>query len=245
MYEQDDKRQFTEIHHALMFAWLSKAIIERVGEQKGKEIVRRAVRKYGGERGRRMGLRAKASGQLLDVATFFAYAEYRPISGRMKAKIVEKSCNFTLEASRCPWCDAWKESGLIPYGHLYCLDVDEAILHGFNPSLKMNIESTLSGGAEKCRLVYLDANITFFRYLLLGYQRAIRPGKKVVMPWEYHVGHLFKTFEISIVEDLGELGRKASESALREFSKRYGEPATQQVLAFRTTDFTKIANSGI
>ncbi len=118
--------------------------------------------------------------------------------------------------------------------------MDEAILHGFNPNLNMEIESTLSNGGEKCRLVYLDANLTFIRYLLTGYRRAISPGKKVVMPWEYHVGHLFKTFDISIGEELGELGRHASESALQEFSRHYGESAVQQVLSFHATDFTKI-----
>jgi hypothetical protein len=245
MSQQDNGQRFTETHHALLFGWLSKALIEEVGEQKGKVVVSKALRKYGEERGRRMALRAKDNGHALDVANFFAYAEYRPITGKMKAKVTEKSRNFTLEASRCPWCDAWNENGLLPYGRLYCLDIDEAVLRGFNTNLKMNIEGTLSNGAEKCKLVYREANLTLFSYLLVGYKRAIRPGKKVVMPWEYHVGHLFKTFEISILEDLGELGRKAFESALREFSKRYGESATQQVLAFRTTDFTKIANWGM
>ena len=81
----------------------------------------------------------------------------------------------------------------------------------------MDIEGTLSYGAEKCRLVYRGANLNLFRSLLLIYKRVIRPGKTVVMPWEYHVGHLFKTMEKSIIEDLGELGRKASEYAIREF----------------------------
>jgi predicted ArsR family transcriptional regulator len=242
MSKQDNGQHFTETHHALLFSWLSKALIEEVGEQRGKELVRKALRKYGEERGRRMALRAKGSGHDLDVANFFVYAEYRLVSGKMKAKVTEKSRNFTLEASRCPWCDAWNESGLLPYGRLYCLDIDEAVLRGFNPNLKMDIEGTLSNGAEKCKLVYREANLTMFSYLLLGYKRAITPGKKVVMPWKYHVGHLFKTFEISMIEDLGELGRKVSESALREFSKRYGESATQQVLAFRATDFTEIVN---
>jgi hypothetical protein len=244
MSQRDNGQRFTETHHALLFGWLSKAIIEGVGEQRGKVVVSKALRKYGEERGRRMALRAKGSGHALDVANFFVYAEYRPISGKMKAKVAEKSPSFTLEASRCPWCDAWNENGLLPYGRLYCLDIDEAVLRGFNPNLKMDVEGTLSNGAEKCKLVYREANLTLFSYLLVGYKRAIRPGKRVVMPWEYHVGHLFKTFEISIIEDLGELGRKASESAIHEFSKRYGEPAARQILAFRTTDFTKIANSG-
>ena len=245
MSQQVNVQRFTETHHALLFGWLSRALIEEVGEQKGKVVVSKALRKYGEERGRRMALRAKSSGHVLDVANFFVYAEYRPISGVMKAKVTERSHNFTLEVSRCPWCDAWTENGLLPYGRLYCLDIDEAVLRGFNPNLKIDIEGTLSNGAEKCKLVYREANLTLLSYLLIGLKRAMRPGKKVVMPWEYHVGHLFKTFETSIIEDLGELGRKASASALREFSKRWGESATRQVLAFRTIDFTKIVNSEI
>jgi len=96
----------------------------------------------------------------LTQSNFFAYAEYRPLTRTMKAKVVEKSPNLILEVSRCPWCDAWKESELLPYGRLYCLDVDEAILRGFNPNLKMEVESALSSEAEKCRLVYHDANLT-------------------------------------------------------------------------------------
>jgi hypothetical protein len=245
MSEQDKKEHFTEVHHALLFAWLSQAIIKEVGDQRGQAVVSKALRRYGEERGKRMASRAQSNRQVLDVANFFTYAEYRPIAGLMESRVVEKSSNFILEATRCPWCEAWKESGLLPYGRLYCLDIDEAVLRGFNPKLKMNIEGTLSGGATKCRLVYREANLTLFRYLLLGYQRAIKPGKKVIMPWEYHVGHLFKTFKTSIIEDLAHLGQKASESALEEFSKWYGESATQRVLAFLVKDFTKIEDSRI
>jgi hypothetical protein len=242
MVLQSKSQPFTETHHALLFGWLSKAVIEEVGEQRGKAVISKAVRKYGEERGRRMAMRAKADGHTLNVADFFVYAEYRVITGRMKARVAERSANLSLEASNCPWNDAWKESGLLPYGRLYCLDVDAAILHGFNENLKMDIEGTLPWGAEKCRLVYREANLNLFRSLLLIYKRVIRPGKTVVMPWEYHVGHLFKTLETSIIEDLGELGGKSSENAILEFSKRYGEAAVRQVLAFRTVDFTKIEN---
>ena len=75
------------------------------------------------------------------------------------------------------------------------------------------------------------------------YKRAIWPGKKVVVPWEYHVGHLFKTFKTSLIEGLGEFGEQVSESALSEFKKRYGESAAQQILFYCATDFTKLPGS--
>jgi len=118
MSQQQIGQRFTEIHHALLFGWLSKAIIERIGQQKGQEVVSKAVRKYGEERGNRMALRATTNRQSLNIANFFVYAEYRLISGKMKARVTEKSRNLTLEAFRCPWCDAWREKELLPYGRL-------------------------------------------------------------------------------------------------------------------------------
>jgi len=70
MSQQNIRQRFTETHHALLFGWLSKAVVEEVGEQKGKVVVRKAIRKYGEEQGSRMALRAKASGQALDMANW-------------------------------------------------------------------------------------------------------------------------------------------------------------------------------
>lgn len=35
--------RFTAIHHALLFAWISRAIIQTAGEKEGQRIVRKAV----------------------------------------------------------------------------------------------------------------------------------------------------------------------------------------------------------
>ena len=53
---------FTATHHALLFAWISRAVINAVGEEKGEGIIRKAVVKYGMQRGKRMAMRAKANG---------------------------------------------------------------------------------------------------------------------------------------------------------------------------------------
>jgi hypothetical protein len=44
MSQQNIRQRFTETHHALLFGWLSKAVVEEVGEQKGKVVVRKAIR---------------------------------------------------------------------------------------------------------------------------------------------------------------------------------------------------------
>ncbi len=54
---------FSAAHHAQLFGWISRAIIGMAGEEQGTALIRRAVRSYGRERGRRMALRAIAEGE--------------------------------------------------------------------------------------------------------------------------------------------------------------------------------------
>lgn len=64
-----------------------------------------------------------------------------------------------------------------------------------------------------------------------------KPGKKALMPWEYGIGHLFKTVEKVVVDQLGEVGDRAVNAGLVESAKQYGEQAAQKVVAYRNTDF--------
>jgi len=43
------------------------------------------------------------------------------------------------------------------------------------------------------------------------------------MPWEYHLGHLYTTFERVAVEALGEAGRSAVQTGLDEFARQFGQ----------------------
>ena len=61
------------------------------------------------------------------------------------------------------------------------------------------------------------------------------------MPWDYHVGHLFRTFEKVAVEELGQVGQEAIEAGLTEFAERYGEQAMQRVVASRSKDYGSVA----
>ena len=66
---------FTAQHHALLFTSISREVINNIGEKNGEKLIRKAVRKYGQQRGKRMALRAKKNGHDLTVANYFAYGE--------------------------------------------------------------------------------------------------------------------------------------------------------------------------
>jgi hypothetical protein len=240
MKTKDQQDAFTEIHHALLFAWLGKAIIERTGEQRGEAIIRKVVQQYGVERGRRMALRAKAKKHVLSMVNYFGYSEYRITPGAMDMKIIKQSPHAKLWVSKCPWHNAWKANGLLPIGRFYCLEIDQALVRGFNPELQLEVIETLTTGAPQCEFIYHNADPTILNYILLGYRRAINPGAKVAMPWNYHVGHLFNAFEKAATEELGQYGQNAIEEGLAEFAHRYGKLALQRVISSRGADYESV-----
>ena len=231
---------FTEVHHALLHGWIAKAVVERAGEQRGEAIVRRAIRQYGEERGRRMALRAQANRHALSMPTYIGYSEYRLRRGVIPLKIIERSPDARVRIPRCPWHSAWKENDLLSLGRLYCLEVDKALVRGFNPELELDVNGTLPDGAAECEFVYRGANLTILNYLKIQYRRMVSPGASAVMPWDYHVGHLFTTFEKVVEEELGHVGREAVEAGLAQFAERYGEQGMQRVAASRSIDFESV-----
>ncbi len=240
MSKVDQQGSFNEVHHALLFVWIARAIVERAGVERGEAILRKAIRQYGQERGRRMALRAQANKHALNMVNYFGYAEYRITPGVMDLNITRQSPHARLCISKCPWHKAWKEAGLLSLGRLYCLEIDEALVRGFNPALQLEVKETLSGGGARCEFVYHDADPTILNYILLGYRRAVSPGTKAVMPWDFHVGHLFITLEKVAVEELGQVGQDAVEAGLAEFTQRYGEQAMQKIVASRGTNYDRV-----
>jgi hypothetical protein len=239
MSKRDNQDGFTEIHHAMLYAWIAKAVIERVGKQKGETIIRKATRQYGEERGHRMALRAQANKHLLSMVNYIGYGEYK-IIGEFDLKIIERVPHARIRIPKCPWHTTWKENGLLSFGGLYCLEIDPALVRGFNPELRVDVNATLPNGATQCEFVYNNADVTILNYLVIQYRKMIRPGAKAVMPWDYHVGHLFSTLEKVVVEELSQVGQEAIEDGLNEFAERYGEQAMRKVVASRSKDYQSV-----
>ena len=231
---------FTPTHHAMLFAWLSRALIQRAGEEKGARIVRQSVRRYGEQRGRLMALRAQANGHPLTMANYVAYSEWEGGKDDSLQEVAERAPDTRVLIHRCPWNNAWAENDLTPYGRYYCLEVDEALVRGFNPDLRLDVKSTLPNDDSSCEFAFRDANLSFFNYLGLAYKKAFKPGKKAIMPWRYHLGHLYKTMSQVFVEEMGTVGQEAADAALGEFAAEYGRDAADVVASYEATDFDRL-----
>lgn len=231
---------FTPTHHALMVAWISKAVVDAVGEDEGERIFRRGVVRYGNQRGRRMAMRAGANGHPRTMANYFAYAEVKLKKGDFKMEILERSPHARGRTSVCPWAVAWEKSNLMEYGRYFCMEIDRAVVQGFNDDLVLEVNSTLSNGAEYCDMVFMDANFTLPTMTGLAWKKTVSPGQSVLMPWEYHVGHLYKTLGEVVAEELGDEAADVMATALDDFTDRYGEDAAESVLAYQGTDFNQL-----
>ena len=233
MQEDETSRELGPADHALLFAWIAKAVSQRAGEQRGEVVMRKAVRRYGEERGRRMALRAQADGQPLTMANFLAYGELTFPEDAGEFEELARGPDLIERVYRCLWHRAWVENDLLPYGRFYCLEVDRALVYGFNPALRLDVNGTLPNGAGHCEFVFHGARVEP--------DAAGEPGhvRGAAMPWEYHLGHLFKTVGDVAVEELGAMGRDAMVEALAEFARRYGKEAAHRVEDYRDVDFRR------
>jgi hypothetical protein len=229
--KNEKSREFSPAHHALLFAWFSRAVVTRVGAERGEEIVRRATRRYGEERGGRMGLRAQAAGDGLSMTNYMAYGEWAAEPGEAENTVFVEEGKVRTEVHRCPWHKAWETDELMEYGRLYCLEIDTALARGFNPDLKLEVNSSLGNDNRDCEFVFHEGE-------------EVKEKKGRVMPWPYHVGHLFWTIRRAIVEELGEQGTEVSDEALGRFGERYGADAVSSVESYRDTDFSRLPEDG-
>lgn len=241
MSDHSLRESFSPTHHALLFAWLSREVVQRAGKEEGEAIMREAVRRYAGQRGKRMALRAQANGHALTMNHYRMYGEWRHNDpDASAAEVVEQVPHLKQHVLKCPWHTAWQDNDLLSFGRFYCLEIDEAIARGFNPELTLEVNSTKSNDADVCEFVFQDADDAAMEADLPQYRAQFGIGETTVMGWDYHIGHLYKTVGDVIVDSLGVAGKAAVDAALDEFASRYGEKAVQIIKAYQTTDFERL-----
>ncbi|MCP4751495.1 MAG: L-2-amino-thiazoline-4-carboxylic acid hydrolase [Proteobacteria bacterium] len=234
------RKSFTPTHHAMLYAWMSRAVVQRIGLEKGEAVMREGTRLYGRQRGKRMALRAGKFGHPTTMVNYLAYGEWEAEKDEMEQKIAEKTPHAKVHVSKCPWHTAWQKNDLMEYGRFFCLEVDQALVHGFNPDLVLEINGTQTAGQDHCEFVFREAELTVKNMASLGYKKTVKPGRKALMPWDYHTGHLYKTIGQCVIEKLGETGREAVDQALDEFENAYGKEAAEIVASHLETDFDRL-----
>lgn len=215
--------------HAMMYALLVRAAFDCLGED-ADHAVREATVLYGRQRGERMRARAIEKGIPLDAAGYFALQEWQPDPDDFVSEIEQKTPCLINRQKLCPWAQAWKLFSMEKYGKLYCRDVDLAIIQGFDPSLKLELDCTLSAGAGCCRFTYPQACQTpEFEQRCEQYR--LMAGPESVRPFAYHAAHLYAAFR-QVMARYGEQGATVMRQGEADFKNYYTERMWNEVAGY-------------
>jgi hypothetical protein len=231
---------FSESSHAVLFALIARQVFTTYGEVKSPPALRKAIRRYGEQRGRRMALRALANGDELTMTNYMVYGEWRYVTDGGQSERVEAQADIRMLVACCPWMDAWTETELLPYGRYYCQEIDAALLRGFNPNLTIDVLKTLSNDSLPCEFIYRHAVQEPGNTLAYIRDKAALLESQRLMPWEYHCGHLYQACSLVMGEEFGPPGRVTVQNALAEFALRYGGEAAGTVARYLKTNFDKL-----
>ncbi len=141
--KEEARRQVLSIINrmALLHYCFSKTLAEVLGEKKGKEVIRKAIDRYGEEVGKKVKEKTLAKGlETLpqhyqeDLPAFGWSIEGVVIDGEPRARV-----------HVCHLAEVWKELGASDLGRLYCY-VDQAKYQAYNPDLEcLHVKNVLDG----------------------------------------------------------------------------------------------------
>ncbi|MDD9304972.1 MAG: L-2-amino-thiazoline-4-carboxylic acid hydrolase [Desulfobacter sp.] len=237
MTRSEHNIHFTAFHHALLFSCISKSVLDSIKTEQGQALIRSGVRRYGEQRGHRMALRALKNNHSLTMENYLAYGEWTVEKKEMEFKFAQKNPHARMIVSKCPWNQAWQTQGLLEYGKYFCMEIDQALVRGFNPDLEIQVNSTQTQGHDTCDFVFKQARLSIFRLICLLYKKKIHPGKKAVMPWEYHAGHLYKTMKETITKALGTQADLIMAQALAAFARQFSNAHAACIKTYEDVDF--------
>jgi hypothetical protein len=231
----------TERHHAYLVCSYYVALKTRFGE-KGIETFVEATKRYGEQRGRRMALRAAQHGFAKDYLGYFTHGEWVPTSPDNFA--VEETTtddgDLHTKVYACPWHAQFKEMGMLECGAVYCQHIDKSLVRGFNPDLVLDLTGVLHT-SDYCNFYWRGANFNEERAEIIARARA-EYGEENIRSFEYHVGHVYRTFSEQVMQDLGpDEGAAVVAVVEKDFALAYGTDALNEVLKFSETDFDVIS----
>lgn len=230
--------QFSPRQHAILFGLMARAILDTYGADEGDKLLWEAVARYGKERGSRMAQRCRAHGDPVDMAGYFAYSEWSWDEG-FKKSTIQNEPYFAHYVHECPWCSAWKESGLEEYGQYYCRNVDVNIVRGFSPELELEMKSALSmPGSTCCEFHWKNLAMNDETGARLA-ETAGRIGSSCVRDFVYHTAHTYKTILACAAEADEKKAAVVDARVRREFAEKCSYQELLRVLGETSRDFTK------
>jgi hypothetical protein len=133
---------------ALLHYAFTQTLIEELGEEKGKTLALKAIKRYGGFVGQKA--RKKAEENRLPFTKENFQDDLPSLGWHSREKVVVDGEN-RARVHTCYLAEAWKELGIPEIGRLYCF-VDQAKYESFNPDLECVHTKNVLDGDPFCEL---------------------------------------------------------------------------------------------
>jgi hypothetical protein len=135
---------------ALLHYYFSEAIIAELGEEKGREVIKKAIWDYGEHCGRTCKEGVEAMGLPLTEENYGKIRDL-PRFGWKTGMITMPDGEERQIAPFCPIAAAFEELGprAVELGRMYCF-VDQAKYHAYNPDIEFVHSKNVLDGDEYC-----------------------------------------------------------------------------------------------
>lgn len=230
------KLSFYMDDHALLFAWLARAVLQKEPED-GVDLVEAWVTTYGRERGARSARRCLDDMQSLSLKNYFVYSEWHDERGWNRNQVMSLA-PYHFYTTDCGWNKTWEEHGLQEYGKLYCRWVDFALVEGFNPELRLEMVSTLSSGDRQCSFFWPGQAFSDEDLKDMAERRAVAQTR-VTRDFLYHLTHLYDVLKRVLIPHLGiEAATEIMKQGLDDYSAVFGPEKTKALLKLSAQNFS-------
>jgi hypothetical protein len=134
---------------ALLHLAYARTLVDELGEERGRELIEKAIWAYGRWIGERTRQRVEEQGLEPTVANFSKGSDLSPLGFDHRPAVVEGERR--VQSFGCVLAEVWAEHGEEELGSLYCL-VDPAKMQGYDPDYTMVHTKKVPDGEAYCEL---------------------------------------------------------------------------------------------
>jgi hypothetical protein len=141
-----------------LFAVVAKHVVAEMGPERGEKVLKAAIEEFGRERGKRIAETVSKKGKPLSLRNWLIYTDISPENFEASPSFPDG--DLQAKVGRCSFFGAAERWGLGDFAKIYCKYADYAILHGYNPDVKLLLEQRQWSGRDHCvfRYVMKEAN---------------------------------------------------------------------------------------
>ncbi len=136
---------------ASLYQSFAEALVNELGEEKGKALILKAIEDYGAKSGENVKQKVEESKAPKDVNNYFKHSDLPKLG--WVANTFEDNGKIVKHIDYCPMAEYWLEEMDPELARLYC-HVDQVKYDTYNPALEFRCVKNVLDGEQRCVHVF-------------------------------------------------------------------------------------------